>query len=57
MQIELSGGGKKKLKAKKKNDLHAEATTCYYAQMWRLCTCTDKTYNISMLDLSAPRER
>lgn len=31
-------------------------STCYYAQMWRLRACTNKTNNISMLDLPASRK-
>lgn len=29
--------------------------TCYYAEMWRLCTCTNETNDIFMMHLSAFR--
>lgn len=29
--------------------------TCYYAQMWTLCTCTNESNNIFMMHLPAFR--
>lgn len=32
-----------------------KSNTCYYAQMWTLCACTNETDNIFMFYLSAFR--